>query len=96
MRSRGGGLFWVFVLTCVASTITQLVLCSTLRWPWSLVGGLLLLFVAIPAVNLWANRLARRRRSAKGPKLWEVAANDDSDANTEEDVDGEDDRGRRR
>ena len=58
-------LFRVFVLTCVAGTSGQLVLCFASAWPWSLAGGLIILFVAIPAANLWANRLARRWRSAK-------------------------------
>jgi hypothetical protein len=98
----GGGLFLVFVGTCVAGTVGQLVLCSLLRWPWSLAGGLTILFVAIPAVNLWANRLIKRRRLAKAVKQREIevahqaalatAARDDSDpdADAEEDLDAED------
>ena len=68
----GGGMFVVFVLTCVAGTIGQIAVGTTLPWPWSLAGGLVILFVAIPAVNLWAVRLARRWRSRKAAELRAV------------------------
>ena len=63
-----------FVLACVAGTIGQIALCSVTAWPWSLVAGLSIIFVAIPAVIFWANRLARQWRFAKSVKLREAHA----------------------
>ncbi len=97
----GGGMFVVFVLTCVAGTIGQLALGAALHWPWSLVGGLVIIFAAIPAVNFWAYRLAKRWRAAKGAKLRELhaarqaapaaGAPDGSEADAEADADAEED-----
>ena len=70
----GGGLFWVLALACVAGAVGQLVCSLNLTWPWSLVSGLLILFVAIPAIMLWAARLRERWRSAKSAKLRELHA----------------------
>jgi hypothetical protein len=65
----GGGMFWVFVLTCAAGAFGHFILSFWLQWPWSLVSGLTILFVAIPGLNLWANRLAKGWRSAKLGKM---------------------------
>jgi hypothetical protein len=70
----GGGMFWIFIATCVAGAFGQLVFCSGLRWPWSLVSGLVILFVFIPGVNVGAYRLIRRRRSARSMKLRDIRA----------------------
>jgi hypothetical protein len=76
----GGGLFWIFVLVCVAGAASQVFFSIVLSWPWSLVAGLAILFGAIPAVMLWAARLRERRRSTKSVELREVRAAQHADA----------------
>lgn len=89
----GGGLFWVFVGACVAGTVLHIVLCSLLRWPWNLVGGLTILFVAIPAVTFAVIHLVRRSRQAKREARWERDAGSMASEATvaQEDADDADD-----
>jgi hypothetical protein len=82
----GGGLFLVFVAACVVGTVAQVVCSINLSWPWSLVSGLVILFLAIPAVMLWAARLRERWRSAKSTELraFHTALHDDAAGSTQE------------
>jgi hypothetical protein len=64
----GDNMFCVLVFACIAGALAHLFLCSMLPWPWSLVGGLIILFVAVPAMSVWANHVLKRWRSAKGVK----------------------------
>jgi hypothetical protein len=76
----GGGLFWVFTAMCVVGTVGQVVCSINLNWPWSLVSGLVILFLVIPAAMFWAARLRERWRAAKSAKLRELHATVDTDA----------------
>lgn len=60
--SCGFDMFFVLAFTCLVGTLGHLVLCATVRWPWSLVGGLIVIFVVIPAVSLGANHVITRWR----------------------------------
>lgn len=70
----GGGVFWIFIAVCVAGTLAHIALCSLLDSPWSLLGGLGILFAAVPGATYWAYRVARRWRLAKALKLRQLRA----------------------
>jgi hypothetical protein len=68
----GGGLFWVFVLVCVAGTLAQAALSSCLAWPMGLYTGLAILFGFVPGVTWFAvseiRSWQRRRETATARK----------------------------
>ena len=70
----GGGLFWVFVLICVAGTVAQLVLSTCLAWPLGLYTGLGILLAFVPGVTWlvvsqirsWQNRRKTKTAGEQG------------------------------
>jgi hypothetical protein len=64
----GDNMFCILVFACVAGALAHLNLCFTLPWPWSLVGGLIILLVAVPAMSVSVNHMLKRWRS-KGVTL---------------------------